>query len=477
MRYSRIVTGLVFFIFFIPAWVYGQTTEIPETVRMDSAYDEMGPDEPVTYSLPDCIQRTLSVNPQIKAAEFEIKKAASEIGSQRGNFFPNLSTQTYAQQIASINAKGPTDDDYIDQDINVLDFRLSQTLFQGFTIFNTYQKAILNKTLTEAREKQVKMDLTLEVQTNFLKLMKAKEDMRSFESAVRRLEVNQKAVHSFYEKQMTPYLAVLQSEVELADARQLLSKAKNEVQTQKVLLNILLAFPAEKPVEYIGQLSADPSKFDMTLSEFDMTLTDCLHCALENRPEMEMADISLEMGEKELAIQAGQFSPKITASADYYIRNNFYDEKGTNALGQEYDRDQKNTYWTVMIQMQWDFNLGGRQFYQRAKADHDLSRLKQNRKSTRDKITAQVQMSFTNLLEARDRIDFSQTALKSALEGYERAQKRYQVQMGTIYELLDIQASLTRAEANCNQAIADYQVSLANLVYAIGRQDLTVVEN
>lgn len=192
---------------------------------------------------------------------------------------------------------------------------------------------------------------------------------------------------------------------------------------------------------------------------------------------MEISDISLEMGEKDLAIQSGQFSPRITANADYYIRNNWYDNQATDSLGQPYDLDQENTYWTAMIQLQWDFNLGGKQFYQRGKAVHEIDRLKQHRKSTWDTITAQIQTSYTNLLEARGRIDFSQTALQSARESYERTQKRYEVQVGTISELLDIQASLTRAEANCNQAVTDYRLSLANLYYAMGQQNFALTEN
>ena len=107
------------------------------------------------------------------------------------------------------------------------------------------------------------MDLILEVQTHFLKLLKTREDMRSLKAAVHRLEVNRKAIKSFYEKQMTPYVAVLQSEVELADARQLLSKAKNEVHTLNVMLNILLGFPPDIPVKYVGHLSSGNYNFNM----------------------------------------------------------------------------------------------------------------------------------------------------------------------------------------------------------------------
>ncbi|MDA3896999.1 MAG: TolC family protein [Desulfobacteraceae bacterium] len=203
MFYCRLLAGLVFYIFFTSASVYGQPPETAKDIRPDHQIKKYS-DAPVQYTLSECIKQTLRQNPQIKAADFEIQKAESEIGIQRGNFFPTLSAQTYAQQIQSINAKGPSDKDYLDKDINVLNFRLSQTLFQGFTIFNSYQKSILNQALAKARKKQVEMNLLLEVQTNFLKLLKTREDIKSFEAAVHRLEVNRKAVRAFYEKKMTP---------------------------------------------------------------------------------------------------------------------------------------------------------------------------------------------------------------------------------------------------------------------------------
>ncbi|MDA8403358.1 MAG: TolC family protein, partial [Desulfobacteraceae bacterium] len=344
------------------------------------------------------------------------------------------------------------------------DLRVSQTLFQGLMIFNTYQKAIIAADLARAQKNQTEMDLILDIQTNFLKLLKASEDVRSLQSAVERLEINEKSVKAYYENQMTPYLSVLQSKVDLADAQEQLSQAKNLVETQKVTMNLLLGIPVETPVVYEGEPSLEASDVDIDLAR-------CLDCAYQNRPEVEVAQKSIEMAEKELAIQRGRFSPKVSANYDYIIRNTDYKHPGYDGTGQPYNRDEENTYWMVALQLQWDFNLGGQQFYQQARAKHDMERLIHHRQEVKDQISAQIRTSFLKLQEAKSRIATSRTALDAAEESYARSKKWSQVQMGTIIDLLDIQAKLTRAEANRNIAMSDYRLSLANLYYAMGRRN------
>jgi outer membrane protein TolC len=466
--------GLLSVIILLNGFIFSEGFCQEKTPAVDSAIShqvkEAQAGSPFIYTLPECVDLGLKANPKIKAAESEIRKAGSQIGAQRGNFFPTFSATTFAQEIQSLNANGPSNEDYVDQDVGVVDLRFSQTLFQGFTIFNTYQKAVLGEELSRAQKEQAEMDLILEIQTTFLKLLKASEDVRSLEAAVERLEINEKSAAAFYAKQMAPYLAVLQSRVDLADAQQQLSQAENEVETQKVMMNLLLGIPAEISVIYKGQPSLD-------FREADWHLGDCLALANRHRPEMKVAEKSIQMAQKDLAIQLGRFSPRISASYDYYMRSNDYEKGGTLFTGALYDRDQENTYWAATIQMQWEFNLGGQQFYQQAGARHEIERLLQNRKNMEDRISAQVRMSFLKLQEAKGRIETSGAALEAAQESYDRAKKWSQVQMASISDLLEIQARLTRAEANRNNAASDYRLSLAELYYSMGRRNEGLTES
>ncbi len=421
----------------------------------------------VSYTLAESIQHGLKANPKIKEAEYEIQKAESAIGEKRGRFFPQLSAQSYSERINSLHSKGPTDEDYVDQRIDLINVRLSQTLFDGFTIFNAYQKAILNKELAQAQKDKEEFQLILDIQKNFLDLLKAREDAKSLKESVSRLEVNKASARAFFEKEMVPYVKVLEAEVDMADARQKLSQAQNTVEIQRERLNVLLGLPAQENIVYRGRLKEGAS-------EFSGTLRSCLDCAYENRPEIRVVRKSLEIARKDEAIAQGELSPRVSVNADYYYRDNDYDEPGVLGDGETYDRDQRNSYWSGNIQLRWDFGLGGQQFYGIGKYAHEVSRLEQKALSVRNGITSEVRTNFLRIQETRGRIRSTMTALEAARESYARAKKRFELKMGTISELLDNQSRLTRAEANHTQAIADYQISLARLYNAMGKRNYSL---
>ena len=62
-------------------------------------------------------------------------------------------------------------------------------------------------------------------------------------------------------------------------------------------------------------------------------------------------------------------------------------------------------------------------------------------------------------------------ALDAASESYAMANKRYQTGTGTITDLLDAQFKLTRAEADVNQALANFHAARSSLFYNLGREN------
>lgn len=418
-----------------------------------------------TLTLSESVRYGLRNNPRIQAAQHSVQKAGSEIGAARSQFLPTMSMSIDYTDLNSISAHGPTDVDYIDQNIALGSLQATQTLFAGLTILNSYQKAKLGKKLAKAQKNQEEMRLVLDIQTHFLKYLKAREDVRSLKDTVRRMKMNVQAARSFYEQDMAPYVQVLQAEVDLADAKQRLSKAKNTVETEKVQLHNFLNLPARKQIQYQGSLNRLDYKFTKEVAK-------CLKCAFDNRPEITVAKKSLAMAEEEVDIALGQFSPKLQLTSNYYIRDRDYNKPGTatNAFGQSYtyDRDQKNRYWSVGFRLKWSFFEGGRKYYQYTKARQEVARLHKRLLSSNNQVRAQVRTYYMSLLSAAERVDSTGKAIQEAEESYHRSNKRYLTGMGSLPELLDAQIRLTRAEMNHNQARVDYQLSLSRLYYAMG---------
>ncbi len=419
------------------------------------------------YTLEQAIDRALSVNPRIQGARSEIDKADSDIALRRGEYFPTLSAQSYIERIGNIRARGQDDPDYLDQQIMGVTVRLSQPLFAGMTIFNAHQKSILDRARIDAWSRQQKHDLALEVRLHFLELHKAREDSKSFRDAVRRLETGVEAAEAFHERRLMPYTEVLQAYVDLAEARQQLSQAENLVETTRVRLNILLGFSVHRDISYLGGLERDDS-----LSE---SFQELLDYAYQHRPELEVAQKSVEMAEKDRDIARGRYLPEINATVDYHIRDVDYDEPGEQ-FGQTIDRDRRNEYWTAGIRLEWRFGLGGQQIHQHSKANHELQRLRYNLEEARNEVTGEIRTYFMNIREAADRIRTMEAAIEHARQGYSRAENRFELRMGTISELLDAQARLSRVEAGYNEAVADYLSNRARLYHAMGRDKRVLAE-
>lgn len=452
--------------------ILGLVFALPSSVlaeNMDANLSEQENATVSTYNLKECIDRGLRVSHKVQATEQRIQKAESKRKAARGRYFPDLSASSSFQDLNSITAKGPTETDYIGQQITTLSARLSQTLFAGFTIFNSVQKARFKRKLAEARKKQTEMEMIQKIQSYFLELLKAKEEIASLEQTIERLKVNYQSAKAYLNVQMAPYLEVLQAKSDLANAKQKLSQAQNKRLSKRTQLSILLNFPPQKGVRYTGDLK-------QANLEFSKRLEKCMDYALNHRPRLNVAKKSLKTAKQEVDIAQGKFYPKIETNLSYYLYDDDYDEPGTSTnpfTGKKttYDRDQKNTYWSASVKLQWKFNTGGREYYNYKSARSEVLRMDQRLKQTKNTVRTQVRIYYNSLKEAKSRIQSTQKALKTARESYHRARQRLENEMGTISEVLDSQARLRRAEANYNQALADYQLSLSKLYYAMGKRE------
>lgn len=407
------------------------------------------------YTLEKSVTYGLEHNPGLQAARFGVDSADQEIKSVRGNLLPSLSSGYSHTRISSISAKGATETDYLDQNQDLVNVRLSQTLFAGLTLYNALQKAKAARDLAEAKQEITALDLIIKIQTGFLELLKARQDVIILQDAIARLDVVHQAVKAFNQQQLLPYSRVLEAEVDLADARQQMSQARNMVENKRIILNSLLDIPLETMIVYRGTLHN--LAFD-----WPTPLEQCLDAALANRPDLKAVRHNLMIAEKEAAIAKGRYAPKVSVDAGYYHSERDYDS---------YGGDWTNEYWTFGLNLQWHMFDGGYNYYQKKKYDSEMMRLRSLEKDTENNIRTRVRTSFTGMEEARQRIDLTARAVEAAEENYRQEKKRFEVRVGTLPSLFDAQERLTRAHSNKNQALRDYQISLANLYYAMGERN------
>ncbi|MFW6105902.1 MAG: TolC family protein, partial [Desulfovermiculus sp.] len=327
----------------------------------------------LNLDLEQAVKLGLEQNPRIKGMEHGIESSQSAVKSARGGFLPKLSAGYSRTYMDNISAEGPTDDDYLDQTQDVWRVSLVQTLFAGKTILNTYQKAQIEKEASRLEKQKAEMDLIRQIQEEFLKYLKVREDRRSLEDTIRRLQVGREAAQAFVSKKMAPFVDVLQAEVELEDARQELSKVQNEEQIHKMRLNAFLGLQKQRHVTYSGDLA------DVDL-EIDLELEKCRELAKEQRVELQFILNNIQIATKEKQIAQGRKWPTVNLELSAIDRSQDYDAKGSTTdprtrETQTYDRDRENQYWTAGINVEWEFFSGGEQHYQAESMEYEIKKL------------------------------------------------------------------------------------------------------
>lgn len=417
--------------------------------EVEQAEDISGP-----FDLERCVTRALEFNPRMKAIRAELTGSEFGTRSSFGNFLPSVSGSygyTYSGR------KNQYSDDHDDWAATV---NLSQPVFQGFNLLATWQRAKLAEESTEASLRNVELSLISSVQSNFLSLLKAREDVKSAEDSVARLESQLKVITAFYDVGLRPKAEVLDGEVDLANAQQDLLTARNNVSIQETQLNTLLNIPMEVDVNYVGELK----KID-----FDLTLQECLRRAYDGRPDLVIGQKSVEIAEKDSTIAASSFYPKVDADVDYVNRGV---DAGLDKGGYSYSSKE---YWTAGVNASMTLFQWGADYYDYKKTEETVKKVEAELEDTRLNAGFEVKTSLLDIQEAADRITVARKSVAAAEEAYRMAVARYQAQVGTNTDVLNAQSRLTTSEAQLSQALADYGTAVSGLYVAMGEKNLGLI--
>ena len=105
-----------------------------------------------------------------------------------------------------------------------------------------------------------------------------------------------------------------------------------------------------------------------------------------------------------------------------------------------------------------------------AEARANLRGLQADERTLRQQIGLEVRRALLDVQRASQSIDVSERAARQATENLALAEGRYETGVGNVIELTDAQVQRTSAEADHVSALYDYQVAVAALEQAMGRE-------
>lgn len=404
------------------------------------------------FSLKQTIETAIKVNLELQSSQEETDAALAEKNARRTNFLPTLSS-TYQYDRADDES---TFGNIVTEPKEAYTFVTSfkQPIFTGFSLIRQYNIAELSLELAKINEKLKRQDIILEAKNAYFQLLRTQKLHNIAEETVVQIRSQEEVAKNFYQVGMSPLNELLQAQVELANAKQELIVAKNNLESAEANFNTLLRRPINAPVLINDILDYSP---------FHETLDYCLSAAKNHRLEIKIADLELEIAKKELQLAKKDYYPSVDLKGNYYKRGTDWDVDGGDGI---YDPDG----WEITAAATWNFWEWGRTSYGVKGKRSRVSQAELQKNKRLDNIYLEVKNAYLRTQEAEKAIVAVEKAIEQAKENFRINQERYKEQVATSTDVLDAQTLLSRTMTNYYNALYAFKLAKADLFRSIGQE-------
>ena len=409
-------------------------------------------------TLLEAVDTALIANLQLQQSRKDIEAAEANKKAQRTFFFPSFNA-TYSatatdQEIAlgaAVSGLGALRDEYN------LTATVTQPIFTGFSLINQYKIADLGLDVAELNRRLTRLEVIFLAKQAYFEVLKTEKLREVAADSVKVLESQVEVARNFYEVGMTPLNDLLQTQVELANSRQELIVAQNNLDVAQSQFNIVLQQPVNEPVRLM-----DIQRYSPLAHQVDYYLAE----AEKHRLEITVADLQIEIAEKELAVSRKDFFPTISLEGTYFRRSTQWD------LTREEDAILDPDGYSIIGTATWDFWQWGRTSYGEREKRSRLSQAKISREQALFQIRLEVERSYLQARESERNIATIETAIEQAEENMRITEERYKEQAATSTDILIAQNLLFRTRTNFFNALYDFKIAKAFLERSIGLEKL-----
>lgn len=432
--------------------IIGTFTLLPAALSAD--------DSTTPLSLKETIERAIEANLSLKQSQEEVKAAEETRKVSITRFLPTFSTSydylhRNKELTQSLTGLGPGPEFVVrPEDEYTFVTSFSQPIFRGFELINQYKISDLGLNAAELSEKITRQDVILDAKNAYYSVLKTQKLLEVSEQRVIQIASQKEVAENFFEVGMSPLNDLLQAQATLANARQGLIAAQNNLEIAKSQFNIVLRRPVNSPVAIEDVLDYTPLVHDIDFY---------LSSARDNRLEIKVADLEAEIAEKEVMLARKDYYPSINLTGRYTRIGDQYDVDGGEGISDA-------ASWNIQAMAQWDFWEWGRTSFGVKEKLHRLSQAQYRRTQILDNIELEVKTSFLRTKEGEKNIITVEKAIEQAKENFRINQERFKEQVATTTDVLNAQTLLSDTLTNYFNALYDFKISNATLFRAMGQE-------
>ena len=389
------------------------------------------------------VQMALENNRTIKQALTDVDAAHASLAQANRSMGPTLTWQTSANRVGGEAYEGTG-----------VKYNYGNTGTIALPVYN----AALNAQRRAARYglnaadfalEQTKQSIRLTATMDYFNILQARNLVKVREETVATLTTHLADVNAQFRVGTVARADVLASEVELANAQQNLTTAKNTYEVAVATLNNVIGVPTDTMLTINDELR---------YTGYDLSLDDCTDYGLIYRADGAAAVYAVKQAQAGVRTAQAGYHPTVNAAATRSIAGErpFKD-----------DHKSSNT-WAVGVSASWNIFDSGVTAAQVTEAKAKLRKAEESLAETDEKIRLDVRTAYLNLRAAEQNIKTTEKAVKQAEEDYNIARVRYNAGVGTNLEVMRASDNLTTARMNYSTALYSYNTGKASLDNAMG---------
>ena len=392
-------------------------------------------------------QLALKNNPQIAKAEFRAR-AYDEITKEfRSAYYPTLQGNITAvgADSGSRLAAGALNNPIVYNRL-ATGVTVSQLVTDFGRTRSLVQAASINAKAQHEAVEFNKADLLLQTDAAYLAVLRTRSLLTVARETVKARQDVVDQVNAMFQSKLKSSLDLSFANVNLADAKLLLSNAVNDMHSAEASLSALLALPSDTGFDLVDPHTMDTPPPDSAA---------LVQQALQRRPDLRQRKLELESAQKFAQGEQALSHPTVDV-----LGTAGYVPAGETAIPQQYGAVGMNIAIPV-------FN-GGLFKARRFEAEDKAAAQEKAVQNLALEVQRDVRISWLNANNAYEKLGLTQQLLDQAKLALNLSQARYSLGLSSIVELSQSQLQYTSAELARARAQYDYAAQLSILNYQTG---------
>jgi outer membrane protein TolC len=415
-------------------------------------------EEPLVLTLEKSVQLALIKNPQQQAAQERLKAAQSMVREAAAQFFPSLNAQgmhtldekamelEFPSLVPGLPPRRVEIDFTRDYQFSI---SLNLPLFTSGRLTSNFKQAQYNLKATKESVRQTRQETIYNTKRAFYGYLLAKEFVQVAEEAVVVAQKHYQKVKALYEVGLASKFDLLRSEVQLANLKPQLIRARNNLKIAELSLKTILGLDLKTPIQIKGELRYRPFKVDEE---------ECFRQALQNRPELLQLNFQKQRTAEMVKLARASGLPTVAVAGNF----NYWADRFN------FKKDTWSNYYSVNLVVTIPLFNGFATSARVAQSKAVLRELEKTREGLINMIRFEVSQALLRLKEAEESLLSQEKNVEQAQESLRIAELNYAEGLATTLDVSSAQAALSQAKTNYSQALYDYVMAQAALEKAIG---------